>query len=302
MHDLLARALAKARPEPALATIGGRHGITVVLAFAQDRAYPEWVAKIASGAEASATLAAEHRALETLKPWTESLALPRITDWHDDPCEAALIISGMPGFSRHFSIGAETGNARDGQDLRSAIAWLARFRESVPLEVVPATPSGPAFDPDPALRGVVAWLRESPADFAESASHGDFWCGNLIYDNAGQPGVIDWDGLGRRSRLHDLLSLLANCAYRERGALQLDVSVPRFCALFFGDGPGAHFAHEAVRELAPSEPELRRSFYVFLAESLRLKGGTYRQVWRDIAEILTQEGLPTPWTRPLSRI
>jgi aminoglycoside phosphotransferase len=236
--------------------------------------------------------------------------MPRVLDWESGAASACLIFSGLGGFSEHFGLAAETGNARDAARMAAARSWLEAFREKVSVERIERELGGTAGElaalerlsiERPEVAELHDFLKTKAGAGRPAASHGDFWSGNLLFDGT-RLGVIDWEGLAARDAYHDLFSLLTHCSYLANGRVQMDISPERFLQLYFGDSAATRFAKAAFAELGPRPEELRASFYGFVAKNVRSKGGRYRESWFRILAILRAGGFPAPWSVPESAL
>src|SRR5205823_2623165 len=153
-----------------------------------------------------------------------------------------------------------------------------------------------ARSPDiPELYALCDMVRRAGEPAPRTASHGDYWAGNILFSAARgdeRAGVIDLEGLRARDRLHDLFSLFTACSYVVDRKIQVGVSASRFFFLFFSDGAAARFIRDSLRELRPAEQELRRAFYLFIGNSIRIKGPRYRDSWAQIVRQLASRGFP----------
>jgi hypothetical protein len=295
MHRAIAKAISQSKRKLSTSIVGGKAGVTVILSFSEARPFPEWVAKVGTGSGTSPALKREFQALELVSPWAEELGAPRALDWDEDGGSACLIVSGVDGFSEHFGL-------RDERSLKKALEWLERLRARLTAKDIESK-LGPVDDlawlerragEQPPLARLHERLRKAGRHLLAPA-HGDFWCGNLLFTDE-RLGVIDWEGLSARPALHDVFSLLTHCSFRVSGRIQLDVTAQRFFELFFSNGPAALFVREVVANLKPTSAELDSAFYSFVAHSLRIKGGRYRESWLEILTGLDQRGFPSPWS------
>jgi aminoglycoside phosphotransferase len=298
MHRAIADALTK--DKLSLSIVGTKLHGTVVLAFSQQSPFPVWVAKIA-GKEIEEVLKGELQRLELIAPYAEQLGAPKVVSWNEDAGSDCLILSGADGFSEHFGLYVETRNKRDEHCLNAAFAWLKRFRGLVPASELEAK-LGPPEDlawlsrqKDERLARLYAFLKNAP-EFPKAPSHGDFWCGNMLFHD-GKLGVIDWEALAARHALHDVFSLLTHCAYRAGTRVNLDVTPARFLDLYFSESTAANFVRETVTALEPDPATQRLAFYHFVTFNLRIKGGRYRESWLEILKRLDQSGFPGPWSK-----
>jgi len=308
MHSAVASALNNSREAISIA-VNTRPGISVLLAFARSSASPLWVAKISSDPKSTRCLQREYKALEVMLPWARDLNVPVVRDWVRDERSACLISSGVAGWTQPFGLAAETGASDDLRRLETATAWLRRFRATVPLSAVEQAieDQGDRFltlahdaDRTAEIARLLDFLDGSGShETAPTPSHGDFWWGNLCFDGP-RLGVIDWEGLRARNRFHDLFVLLATLSHFEKRRLRTSVNVDIFLKRFYSKEAGASFIQNTLRAANPSSGELRRSFYVFVANVLSLNTGQYREPWLEILRILDRHGFPEPWSCSLS--
>jgi len=308
MHSAVASALNSSREALSLA-VNTRPGFSVLLAFSRSSASPLWVAKISSDPNSTLSLHREYKALEGLLPWAKDLNVPVVRDWVRDDRSACLISSGVAGWTQPFGLPAETGASDDLRRLELATAWLRRFRATVPLSAVEqgGEDQGDRFltlahdaDRTPEMLRLLGFLEGSGShETAPAPSHGDFWWGNFCFDGP-RLGVIDWEGLRARSRFHDLFVLLATLSHFEKRRLRTSVNVDIFLKRFYSGEAGASAIQKILRAEDPSPGEIRRSFYVFVANALSLNTGQYREPWLEILRILDRHGFPEPWSCSLS--
>jgi len=303
--------LARSREPIALSTIAARPGSSVVLAFGRSNPFPLWAAKIALTADSAALLRREYAALETLRPWASRLNIPVTLEW-TGTAPSCLVTSGVSGRVYPITLPVETGSRVDGRRLRAAVDWLRLLQSTVPIDALGRDSCGADADdlqelereadrsPDiPELHGLCEWLRHTGDARTRTASHGDYWAGNILFAagrDGEHPGVIDLEGFRARDRFHDLLSLFTACNYFVDRKMHDRLSAARFFQLFFSEGPAARFIRASLRELQPTEPELRRAFYLFIGNSVRVKGPTYRSSWAQIVRELAKRRFPAPWS------
>ena len=160
---------------------------------------------IESGLEAEAAL------LSALEP--AGLPIPKIV-WADISGDRvqrpAVIMERIPGSSEPRELGRlDTATRRRIED--QFVAFLARLHE-VPLDALPFPDIAAAevaavqvkrwssllvaedYASFPALAEVVRWLEtRTPVPTRVSLVHGDFRYGNLLFDQTGLTGVLDWE-------------------------------------------------------------------------------------------------------------
>jgi aminoglycoside phosphotransferase (APT) family kinase protein len=314
MHDAIAAMLARSRERVALSTLVARPGSSVVLAFGRSRPFPIWAAKIASTNESARLLQREYAALETLRPWAERLNIPVTLAWHE-AAPSCLVTSGISGQVYRITLPVETGRRIDGRRLRAAVQWLRLLQATVPVDAVERLSRGSGDDEVeelereadrsrdlPELHDLCDMLRRAGDARPHMPSHGDYWAGNILFAagrHGERPGVIDLEGFRARDRFHDLFSLFTACDYFVDRKIHNRVSAARFFQLFFTEGAAARFIRASIAELRPAEPELRRAFYLFIGNSVRIKGPTFRASWAQIVRDLARRGFPAPWSRIL---
>ncbi|GEM_PF-2559278 len=301
MHKAVAAALARAPERISLATLGSRKGVAVILGYPESGKGPAWVAKVARTPEAVLELAKEHQALLAIAPWAAELGIPRVLDWQCEAGSACLLTSAVPGRLVRITFRLASGPGGGAQPLNTALAWLERFRQTIPAESCGSAGAAresaiAALHPLQQECGAVAGLRsllESAPEFAAAPSHGDFWYGNLRFEGK-RIGVFDWSGLAARSPLHDIFKLMTSCCFEYGGAVKTPPDVAAFGSIWFSPAPLSRFFQEKIRTLSGGEAELRTAFYHFLAGSIRIAGPSTRGIWYKIASILERRGFPPP--------
>lgn len=305
MHRAVLSALRAEAPTTVISAHTGGAGRTATIVYAPDRDFPLWIAKTAKTPAACQILEREREMLDLLGPWAEELHIPRKISWDCYRGEACLIVSSLPGVHRHLTLPLDGEPGSRMQDVQIALDWLQRFRERVPRNLLDPWEAGTA-----ATRETLASLDEwcvglldvlrTADDVGETmASHGDFWHGNLIYDGD-RMSVIDWDSLGTRSPLHDVLWLFTNCRYEYDGEAREHLNATIFFRLFFSDAPVARIVRRASAKFGLNERQMRNVFYWFVGESIRVTGGAWRTTWFEIARTLHKAGYPGPWSCPLA--
>jgi hypothetical protein len=174
------------------------------------------VIKLATTATAAARLAGERRALigvrarcadpRVLATLPEPLPIER---WHGHP---ALVCTAVPGVA--MTVGyhrpGHTASPRIVErDLAAAGRWLAAFQQATvtapPAPVVlgqhVVAQVERRYAGDPVLAGIRAPLRALAAELGTArtpltATHGDFWAGNLLLRGDEITGVVDWEAAG----------------------------------------------------------------------------------------------------------
>ncbi|MGH9558528.1 MAG: phosphotransferase [Bryobacteraceae bacterium] len=308
VHKAVVAALKSSREPLWISTIGsGPESCSVVMAYSQSRPYPVWVAKISPNARMSSRLSREYTALESMRPWAQELNLPVPLAWDCDPDQACLILSGLAGSPESFTLIKESGMPHGLHRLELALSWLRRFRECVPVsavereldreQCVPLIPD-PVFEGRPFL-ALCELLRDQRPQLPSVPSHGDFWRGNLLFDGP-RVTVLDWDALGLRSPLHDLVSLFSSSGYLRDGRIRQQVDTARIVELFFSETAAALRTREIVSGLDTSPDDLQRAFYSFIRHRLRSGGSESRAIWSGILRVLHGHGFPAPWSCCLS--
>lgn len=313
MHEIVRRNWAAYRDNLKLMRVPIEGGVQI-LAFQRNCKHPEWVAKQGTNPLSRKRIEAERRALEWLEPWHSRLRVPKLLDYMEAENETWLVRTGVAGQPIPFYLGA-------GREIPAALftaaEWLNAFQELVP--------SPAAID----LRLLAdQWFREAEerADewsaplwnqvrampmpgTAASCIHGDYWLGNLLFDDE-HIGVVDWNGFQAGTPLDDLLTLLTTTPRVERGqALSWERS---FLLTFFTSSPVQELLVSWARRRGLSPHESRFCFYLLLARRLRWELGYNLQTrsekereqaknnWRPILDWLGAHDYPDPFLRPAS--
>lgn len=266
---------------------------------------PLWVAKMATNETGRDILAREYQALRELEPWAESLGIPRCDDWKATP-PSCLIMEGLAGRPGHGLAGREKEICLD-----RALDWLRKFQATVPARKISARDYWRRYwarsqrDPDPAgtALAILSWLgRQTPPECALTASHGDFWLGNLLLE-AGEIRVFDWGCYDTRGPLDDIYTLLlhaiapapnGHCDFESfRGQFWENRTMARRCAGIYH-----------TWKITPARA--RWEFYMFLARRIRWETGregqfrspafrlNAQQRWAAIGHWLREHGYPYP--------
>jgi len=151
--------------------------------------------------------------------------------WNGSP---ALVCTAVPGASLATAYHRRGHTARPAQvaeDLRLAGGWLARFHLATAAPEATTVCFGrdvlarleARFDGDARLDRVRGSLADAAyqlasARVARTASHGDFWCGNVLVSDGRVSGVVDWEcATGEGEPLRDLARFaLAYALYLDR--------------------------------------------------------------------------------------
>ncbi len=268
-------------------------------------ARPLWIAKTAANETGRNILAREYQALRELEPWAGRLGIPRCYDWKPGP-PACLIMEGLAGRPGH-------GMARREKEicLNRALDWLRKFQAMVPARNLSAREYWnrcwvrSCLDPDPAgtAHGILSWLgRQNPREWALTASHGDFWLGNLLLE-ADAIKVFDWGCYDTRGPLDDVYTLLLHAiAPMPNGHCDLE----SFRGCFWESRNMARKCSEIYHAWKITAAQARWEFYMFLARRIRWETGregqfrspafrlNARQRWAAIRQWLRECGYPYP--------
>ena len=139
---------------------------------------------------------------------TVACTVPRVLGDVPTPAGTALVTTGMPGtplITRYHRWHHTASKGSVAAEFEAAGTWLDAFwRATVCGEAVldTVTPLLPAmsmrFHDHPHLDHILNRLRAIRVRLAEvrspvTATHGDFWFGNLLVDEKGVSGVLDWE-------------------------------------------------------------------------------------------------------------
>lgn len=266
---------------------------------------PQWVAKIATNDTGRDILAREYQALRELEPWAESLGIPRCDDWKASP-PTCLIMEGLAGRPGHGLAEREIEICLD-----RALIWLRKLQTVVPARKISArdywreTWMRSQLDPDPAgtAHTLLTWLgKQPPQEHALTASHGDFWLGNLLLDG-GEIKVFDWGCYDTRGPLDDAYTLLLHAmAPAPNGHCDLE----SFRGLFWENRDMAGRCAAIYRTWKITAEQARWEFYMFLARRIRWETGlegqfrspafrlNAQQRWAAIGQWLRERNYPFP--------
>ncbi len=259
-----------------------------VIACFGNQPAPLWIAKSSSNETCDELLRREYAALLYLKPWAESLGIPQPWDWEQGPQGVCLIQQGMAGKNpAEFQLG--------GTALNQAIRWLENFQRQVPPSMPASLPDLIHRDwrrsqqaPDPFGLGQIlleAVRQKSAPALPVTASHGDFWYGNLLYDH-GSITVVDWQCMESRPPVEDLLTLILKAEDRSadcgRGNLEA------FLQFWHMPWIAACWRKQLAR-LSWTEAAGAQGFYLYLARRIRWESGLEGQ-FRSPAERLAVPG------------
>ncbi len=268
---------------------------------------PLWLAKISPNPICDELLRQEYTALLYLKPWAESLGIPQVWDWEQSAQGTCLIQQGMPGKNpADFRLG--------GTALNQAIGWLETFQRMVPPAALFTMPDLILRDwdrsqrePDPfRLSGLLLEMlrQQSAPALPVTASHGDFWYGNILYADSGIR-VVDWQCMGSRPPVEDLLTLLLKSEYRSSLAGRGDLE--SFLQFWHAPWIAACWRHY-LAQLGWTEAAGKLGFYLYLARRIRWESGMEGQFrspaerlaanmrWSGIVEWLAARRFPMPFT------
>ncbi len=325
MHELVRDLL----PAPALAPRLVRLPLddgALIAAFAPRAEAPLWVAKTAYGAAACLRLRAEAEALGRLVALAHTLNLPRRLAWRecgDGPeISACLVQSTVAGTRRLWCLSSARPWARLPPLLEAAADWLRRFQRLAQVDALGLAPlrlgelaeqtwlcllNDRRLHPEwrPLLEALPALPRVAP-HLPTTATHGDFWVGNLLWQPPWRVGVVDWSGLSAGSALDDLLTFTSNPPRRPA-----EPARPRLAcwqAMWFSPGRPREFLRSWARDAGYSEGDARSAFYIFLFRRMRWELGLGLQTrsrddrlqaareWLAIVHWLAEHRFPDPFT------
>jgi hypothetical protein len=308
MHNVVAAALRNSKEALSLATLGGRAGIAITAAYSKASKYPVWIAKTATGSDATLLLRKEYDALEALRPWAEELNAPHVLEWECQTKGACLVASCVPGLQVRITFPLYGQVAGDTEYIESALAWLRRFRDRVPASVLDREREAlqetiRALNGLAGECGAVAGILDilgSPETSQLAPSHGDFWYGNMRFEGT-RVGVFDWDSIGTRSPVHDVFRLITSCCYRYGGEIKTPPDSIACHSLLFSDTPLSRYFRDIVSSFGLNARELHFAFYCFIADSIRISGPVVRKFWFEFASTLERNGFPAPWTSRIAQ-
>jgi hypothetical protein len=130
---------------------------TIAFLFRDDAPQPSEIVKVRHGSSLRAEAAVYER-LQVMLPPELRATVPRLLDYREDDGAEVLKLSTVPGRSAYVDMQNRLAPSRFvDTHFDAAASWLAKFHD------------------------------------ATAATHGDFWARNLLIDESGRAGVVDWE-------------------------------------------------------------------------------------------------------------
>lgn len=295
------------------ALIHGRH-VLVYWVFRPGERYPAVVARVATTGHSRELAEVEADALTRLRPFSDSLGVPRLLHQEDGPGVRRLLIqSGVRGCPLADQVSPDD-RALLSRQVRIVDRWLEQFQC-----VDSGVAIGDSFEPwlsrcwegsQTATSGEEAILIDEARVALERIGrrpatpvHGDFWAGNILVEGQ-RVSVIDWDRFHFGTPTEDIFNFLSAASYRNCPDAVASASL--LWDAFFGNSAlseiGACITNQILLRHRLDTDLIRPLFTLFLATRLVTGGFVHDQAWQILTSCWVRSGFPRPFSpRPFSR-